>query len=100
MEKIPRKYKILYTGKTFGHCTYCEKPTECEWHHMIYGANRRRSSDYYNLVCKVCPDCHREIHKGNTVLQDVSKRQAQRKFERIHSRKEFMEVFGRNYLDD
>lgn len=69
--------------------------------HECFGGNpRRQLSIKYGLQVKLCDTCHREI-TDNIRLDRVReiKEWGQRKFEAGHSREEFIQLFGRNYLD-
>ena len=83
-----------------GKCVLCGRVGFVHRHH-IYEGCRRRLSERYGFVVPLCPDCHTvseyAVHRcAKTAL--MLKRAAQRKFERTHTREEFMKIFGRNYL--
>jgi hypothetical protein len=40
-----------------------------------------------------------ELHDRNKALDLMIEQECQRRFEEIYSHEEFMEVFGKNYLD-
>ena len=73
-----------------------------EEHHVIYGKGNRPLSEKYGLKVYLCVRHHREgkeaVHK-NVHNDLILKKTAQRIFEKKHSRKEFMETFGQNYID-
>lgn len=73
-----------------------------EEHHVIYGKGNRPLSEKYGLKVYLCVGHHREgkeaVHK-NWENDLILKKEAQRIFEKTHSRKEFREVFGINYMD-
>ena len=83
-----------------GCCYLCGRYTRLEEHHLIPGINRKHSEEY-GLKIDVCSDCHTAapgaIHR-NPKLQRELKELGQRMFEENHSREEFMQIFGRNYL--
>lgn len=82
------------------HCFICGSPY-VEIHHCFYGTSNRKNSDKYGLVVPLCPMHHRGdygVHH-NPQADQVLKETAQRKFEETHTREEFMQIFGRNYLD-
>lgn len=73
-----------------------------EQHHIFGGANRKWS-EKYGLKVFLCPYCHRDNRNG--VHSDAEKmdnlhRIGQSAFERNHTRMEFMEIFGKNYLEE
>jgi len=71
--------------------------------HHIFGAYNRDNSEKYGLWVWLQWDRHIENSPYRTPHNDASvdlmlKKMAQRKFEETHSREEFMQIFGRNYL--
>ena len=67
-------------------------------HHCLDGS-RRKMADKYGLWVWLRHDVHMSLHSGDSVLAYSLKRLAQRKFEEHHSRKRFVEIFGKNYLE-
>lgn len=74
--------------------------------HHIFGGARRKLSDKYKLTVYLCGErCHRlgrlSVHQNAEVANYVHK-YGQRKAmqEQGWTVKEFMEVFGANYLDE
>lgn len=71
-----------------------------EIHHIFFGNANRKLSDQYGCVIGLCY----EHHRGNTGVHhnrelDLKiKRMAQERFIELHSEREYMAVFGRNYL--
>lgn len=70
-------------------------------HHVFEGTkNRRKCEKYGFLVCihpKIHDECHRNTESGPALYY---KQECQRYWEQhIGSREEFMEEFGRNYLE-
>lgn len=74
-------------------CQLCGR-TPIEIHHIFEGKNRNNSTKYGMLVA-LCNSCHRKVHKTN---YQGFKQKAQIEFEKEHTREEFIEIFGRNYL--
>lgn len=75
-----------------------------EEHHLVHGSSNRKHSERLGLVIDLCSECHtgrnRYSAHNSPEMNLKYKRMAQRCFEgRGHSREEFMEIFGRNYLD-
>lgn len=71
--------------------------------HHIYGAANRKISDKYGFWVWLAPEWHNMSDYGvhfNKELDLKLKQECQRKFEETHSREEFMEIIGRNYLGD
>ncbi len=72
-----------------------------ENHHIFFGVANRKISDKYGLEVDLCPHHHRT---GATAVHQCKesdlelKRYAQREFEKLNSREDFIKLFGRNYL--
>ncbi len=84
-------------------CYICSRITRTECHH-IFGGPNRSLSEKYGLKVHLCPYCHRDnrggVHGENREARDSLHRIGQAAFERDHTREEFMEIFGRNYIMD
>ena len=71
-----------------------------EIHHVFFGNPNRKLSDKYGLVIGLCYEHHRGnsgVHH-NRELDLKMKRMAQKVFEQTYPEREFLAVFGRNYL--
>ena len=83
-----------------GRCFLCRSDGFVYRHHIFEGA-RRHLSEEYGLVVPLCTECHTEsdfsAHRCTETALAL-KRAGQQKFERTHSREEFIKLFGRNYL--
>lgn len=93
--------KSIIRGNRKGVCYLCLRMAETEEHH-IFGGPNRKLSEKYGLKVYLCHYCHRDSREG--VHADREKmehlhRIGQSAFERDHTREEFREIFGRNYLD-
>lgn len=93
--------KSIISGNEKGTCYLCGHIGQTEEHHIFCGSNRR-FSESHGLKVYLCPCCHRDNKKG--VHSDKEKAQylheiGQREFEKTHSHKEFMMIFGKNYLE-
>lgn len=92
--------KSIIQNNRRGICYICKSVTQTEEHH-IFGAANRRWSERYGLKVYLCPYCHRDnkngVH-GNKEAADQLHRIGQSAFEREHTRQEFMQIFGKNYL--
>lgn len=83
-----------------GQCFLCRREGFVHRHHIFEGA-RRHLSEKYELVVPLCPECHTESDYSAHRCTDTAvmlKREAQRKFEREHTREEFIKLFGRSWL--
>lgn len=90
---------IIHDGRR---CYLCGSDYEAlDWHHIFGGANRKWS-EKYGLKVRLCHNrCHifgeRSVHKCKET-SDKLKVIGQKKFEETHTRQEFMEIFGKNYI--
>ena len=88
---------IIQTQKE---CFITGLQTGLHLHHCLHGSSNRKLSDKYGLTVWLNNEIHRQVHNGNTELDLLLKRTAQRKFEeKCGSREEFMKIFGKNYLE-
>lgn len=84
-------------------CFICETTMSLEEHHCIYGTSNRKQSEKYGLKVWLCNYHHTgskaSVH-FNKELDMHLKKLAQKKFEQVHgNRRDFMNAFGKNYLD-
>lgn len=81
-------------------CYICGSP-RTEVHHVYFGRNRK-ASDENGFIVRLCPEHHRGdygVHgKHGHQLDMFFKRLGQIKFEKTHSREEFIKIIGRSYL--
>ena len=98
-KKQIRRGSIIQGRK--GWCWLCDKQKPTEEHH-IFGGPNRKASEEYGLKVYLCPECHRTgpaaAHscKGTA---DILHKAGQRAFEeQVGSRREFVKIFGKNYL--
>ena len=88
---------ILQTQKE---CYMCRTTQDLHEHH-IFGGPNRKWSEKYGLKIWLCAKHHNMSDAGihfNKALDREVKQIAQREFEDSHTREEFMQIFGRNYL--
>lgn len=81
-------------------CFITLSPTRLHKHHIFGGANRQVSEDNGFWVY-LRDDWHNMADYGvhfNKQLDLMLKQTCQRKFEETKSRKDFMDLIGRNYL--
>ena len=95
--------KSIMEGNRKGTCWLCGREGPTEEHHIFGGNPGGKLSGRHGLTVHLCPCCHRDSREG--VHADSRKmlllhRSGQRAFERTRSRKEFMAMFGKNYLED
>lgn len=71
-----------------------------EEHHIFFGNPGRKLSEKYGLKVWLTYEHHRGddgVHMHRRIDLWLKKR-AQEKFEETHTREEFIQIFGRNYL--
>ena len=93
---MPKRHPSIIQDKKECFVTGSTKNLDC--HHCL-DASRRALADKYGLWVWLRHDVHMSLHGGDSVLAYSLKRLAQTKFEEHHSRKRFVEIFGKNYLD-
>lgn len=81
-------------------CLVCRSPW-VELHHVFFGTKDRKVSDKHGFTVWLCNKHHQgsySPHKNRAFDLEL-KEMCQREFEKTHSRREFMELIGRNYLN-
>lgn len=81
-------------------CFLCGSVRTLERHH-VFGAYNRPKSEKYGLTVLLCHDCHNEPPLGahhNKQTMDYLHRVGQQAFEATYPDKDFLSIFGRNYL--
>ncbi len=82
-------------------CFKCYAKNDLHSHHIFGGTANRKSSEKYGLKVWLCGLHHNLSNDGvhfDKELDAELKKIGQAKFEETHSREEFMQIFGRNYL--
>lgn len=83
-------------------CIICGATENLHRHHIFFGTANRKNSEKYDLTCWLCQEHHEGTYGVHGTygenLNAALKKMAQFEFEKTHSRMEFMEIFGRNYL--
>jgi hypothetical protein len=110
-KKHYKKQKIKHEPPLFpqGFCYRCywlygiKRTAGLDKHH-IFGAANRPLSEQYGLYVPLCNEfqpeqCHLKVtnEKDREFITHL-KQEGQRRFEERHTRQEFKEIFGRNYL--
>lgn len=91
-------YSILQKEKE---CYVCKSTYGLHLHHIYYGSGLRKISDKNGFSCYLCGYHHNLSDNGvhfNKELDLRLKQECQRAFEKNHTRAEFMNLIGRNYL--
>jgi hypothetical protein len=89
---------ILQTEKE---CYFTKRTGNLHLHHIFYGRGLRQISDREGFVVYLIPELHNMSNDGvhfNRELDLRLKRECQAKYEETHSRKEFIQLIGRNYI--
>lgn len=93
--------KSIIQGKK--ECYVCQTQIALHDHHIFFGNPLRKISEKYGLKVWLCWFHHEGTYgvhgKQGAELNKKLKQLGQRKFEENHTREEFIETFGRNYLD-
>ena len=76
-----------------------------EKHHIMFGfsSKNRKLSEKYGLWVWLCPKHYKwdDISPHKSKITNIAMRRiAQRAFELKYSHKKWMELFGKNYIDD
>ena len=81
-------------------CFLCGRTSGLECHHIFGGVANRKLSEKYGLKVWLCHNCHtgKAGAQYDPQKNKVLKIYAQTAFERTHSREEWMQIFGKNYL--
>lgn len=82
-------------------CFICGTHLGLHCHHIFGGNANRKKSEKYGLKIWLCGRHHNLSNEGihfNKAVDLSVKRKAQEKFEETHTREEFMQIFGKNYL--
>ena len=83
-------------------CLVCKRTTGLHEHHVFEGTANRKKSEKDGLKVYLCPWHHNASNYGvhfNKTLDLAIKQLAQREYEKSHTREEFIERYGKNYLD-
>lgn len=83
-------------------CYICGRRDHLQCHHVYMGVPGRKNSEAYGLKVWLCMDHHtgpNGVHH-NIEYDRMLKKIGQREFEKKYSRRDFMNVFGKNYLGD
>lgn len=81
-------------------CYLCGKVCGLEIHHCISGVANRKISEKYGLKVWLCHECHTGKNGAQYDPQKniLLKAEAQKAFEKDHTRTEWMKLIGKNYL--
>lgn len=107
--KKRKKHKSSILQEKNGCCYLCMKLDHDYRHHFVlhehhvFGGANRSKSEAEGLKVYLCLQHHIDgpaaVHNNHDNMRLVQQ-DAQRKYELTHTRKEFMELMGRNYLEE
>ena len=83
-------------------CFICGTTYNLHLHHVWEGS-RRQASERNGLTVYLCAYHHNMSDEGvhNNSKNNLNlKQECQRKYEKLHSHEEFMNIIGKNYLED
>jgi len=95
---MPMSKSILQKEKK---CFVCGMDNVLHKHHIYAGVANRPLSEKYGCWVWLCPYHHNMSNHGihaDIELDKKIKQICQERFEETHTREEFMQIFGRNYL--
>ena len=101
--EVKGKYQLIKKPNTlFGlKCFACKRRMASEEHHCLSGRADRQKCDEDGLTVALCSSCHWEVHNNTgTGLYHKLKKVAQKVYEEIHTREEWMARYNKNYLWD
>lgn len=84
-------------------CFRCKTKQNLHLHHIYEGNANRQISDRNGFVVYLCGKHHNLSNEGvhfDKTYDLALKRMCQKEYEKTHSREEFIELIGHNYLDD
>ena len=95
LARLERSRFSLFTDD-LDHCIICKRKKD-HLHEIFFGSNRQKSMQY-GFVIPLCHECHAEMHRSKDWQEHWHVKGQEYWEKNISSRKEFIEVFGRNYL--
>ena len=92
LAKLEKNRYSIFTDN-YNVCYYCNNAKEKLDMHEVYGGSNRQRSMKYGLCVPLCRKCH----SNELVIRDL-KKWCQREYEKTHTREEFINIIGKNYL--
>lgn len=102
--------KSIMHNKLDGTCYLCvllnddyQRRTGLQEHHVAFGTANRRLSEKYGLKVYLCYEHHEDPSSGAAVhhnqdIRNMLCKKAQQAFTERYPDKDFLKIFGRNYL--
>jgi len=84
-------------------CYKCKTTSGLHLHHIYFGTANRRVSDDNGFTVYLCGKHHNLSNYGvhfDCGFDLTLKQECQRKYEETHTRQEFMDLIGRNYIEE
>jgi hypothetical protein len=102
LDDMSRKPSILQDNKV---CYATGSTSDLDCHHIYHGWGNRRISDENGFWVWLRHDYHIADSTNKTPHNDIEtdlrlKQECQAKYEETHTREEFMQLVGRNYLEE
>ena len=101
MRKGSHKYSILQGKKR--ECYVTGEVSQLEKHHIYFGNPNRKISDKNGFWVFLTTELHRGVNgvhgKNGHALDIQLKQTCQTKYEASHTREDFIQLIGRNYID-
>lgn len=107
-KKKRKRHKASILHKKDGTCYLCVKlHGDYRYHkilheHHVFGGPNRAISEAEGLKVHLCPEHHETgkeaVHTNHEIMRIVQQ-DAQRAYEKNHTRQQFMKLIGRNYLE-
>ena len=94
-KKEKNRFSIITTD--LEKCYLCKAKKEDL--HEIYEGKNRQLSMKYGLVIPLCRKCHISV-TNNKTLQEKLHKVGQKVFKKQYKTENFVQIFGKNYLDD
>ena len=91
------KNRFSIITKDLEKCYLCKAKKE-ELHEIYEGKNRQISMKY-GLVIPICRKCHISV-TNNKTLQEKLHKVGQKVFKKQYKTENFVQIFGKNYLDN
>lgn len=83
-------------------CIVCRTKYNLHLHHIFFGVKNRKISDKNGFTCYLCQPHHEGTYgvhgKYGHELDLKLKQQCQAEFEKTHTRDDWLDLIGRNYL--
>lgn len=98
--QIEMKKKRSILSKDWDVCYFGQHHAECT--HHVFGGSRKKASEREGFIVRLCNRCHNMSDESvhfNKERDLLLKRICQREYEKTHTREEFIDVFGRSYLE-